>query len=73
MDLDSHILGIAVLRLELGWCCNPKIPEDPLCFEGLMPEARDLAAAAPDSLGEREGLAADVRQEAWRRRKRKNG
>ncbi|MFN7699001.1 MAG: hypothetical protein ACK5U8_13965, partial [Deltaproteobacteria bacterium] len=53
------ILGIADLRLEVGWCRNPKIPEDPHYFEGLMPQALDLAPAAPDSLGERQGLRPD--------------
>ncbi|MFN9814203.1 MAG: hypothetical protein ACK6CU_31725, partial [Deltaproteobacteria bacterium] len=46
--LGFDILGIADLRLEVGWCRNPKIPEDPHCFEGLMPQALDLAPAAPD-------------------------
>jgi hypothetical protein len=42
------MVGIADLRLEVGWWCNPKIPENPHYFEGLMPQALDLAPAAPE-------------------------
>ncbi|MFN7701608.1 MAG: hypothetical protein ACK5U8_27185, partial [Deltaproteobacteria bacterium] len=60
--LGFDILGIADLRLEVGWCRNPKIPEDPHYFEGLMPQALDLAPAAPGSLGERARPSGEKRQ-----------
>jgi hypothetical protein len=67
--LGLDIVGIADLRLEVGWCCNPKIPEDPHYFEGLMPQAQDLAPAAPDSDREhRRGLTrAGLARHALRR------